>query len=234
LNGTPTTTTVNSDASGVIEINNLAAGIYESIVVEDTVTNCIANVATITLENPVFTLTSSFTNPTGCIVNDGIITLQGATANTAYTISYSLNGTPTTTTVNSDALGIIEINNLAAGIYNNITIEENGSGCTFVFSFIELTCEVQIETCFKIRKFFTPNNDGFNDTWQLEQEQNCDYSITIYDRFGKVITILTPNYPEWDGTYRGRKLPSSDYWISIHYTENGQQLKFSTNITLKR
>lgn len=103
-----------------------------------------------------------------------------------------------------------------------------------LFSIIELTCEERIESCFRVRRFFTPNADGYNDVWHLENIFNCDYLVYIYDRYGKMITILTPNYPTWDGTYNGNKLPSSDYWISIEYTENGQQFKYSTHITLKR
>ncbi|QHI35301.1 hypothetical protein IMCC3317_06470 [Kordia antarctica] len=234
LNGSMETTIVTSDVSGILEMNNLGAGMYESIVVEDTITNCIANIGNLTLTNSDLVLIPTTTNPSACGVSDGIISFQGATANTAYTISYSLNGSMETTIVTSDASGILEMNNLSVGIYTNITIEENSSGCTIVFPFIELICEVETEPCFRIRKFFTPNSDGFNDTWQLEQVQNCNYFVYIYDRYGKIITILTPNYPQWNGTYNGRKMPSGDYWVSIQYTMDAQKQELITNITLKR
>ena len=65
-------------------------------------------------------------------------------------------------------------------------------------------------------RFFTPNNDGFNDTWQvLGLDFQSVAKIYIFDRFGKVIKIMNSNSNGWDGTYRGRQMPSSDYWYKV-------------------
>ncbi|PQB03085.1 hypothetical protein BST83_17300 [Polaribacter filamentus] len=71
--------------------------------------------------------------------------------------------------------------------------------------------------------FFTPNNDGFNDIWNIKGlEVQPEAQITIYDRYGKIITIYKPTSPGWDGLYNGKKMPSNDYWFTIEYidTEN--------------
>jgi gliding motility-associated-like protein len=71
--------------------------------------------------------------------------------------------------------------------------------------------------------FFTPNNDGFNDIWNIKGlEVKPEAQITIYDRYGKIITIYKPTSPGWDGLYNGKKMPSNDYWFTIEYidTEN--------------
>ena len=67
-------------------------------------------------------------------------------------------------------------------------------------------------------KFFTPNNDGYNDTWKVIGINENFYQnslIYIFDRFGKVITKINTDSNGWDGTYNGEHLSSSDYWYMI-------------------
>ena len=87
--------------------------------------------------------------------------------------------------------------------------------------------------------FFTPNNDGYNDTWQIFGIENqYDAKIFIYDRYGKLLKQLSPTGPGWDGTYNGELLPSSDYWFTIDYRELGEsegaQKQFKAHFSLKR
>ena len=85
-------------------------------------------------------------------------------------------------------------------------------------------------------RFFTPNNDGVNDTWNvwdLRKQDNAE--IYILDRFGKIITQIKPSGKGWDGTYNGKNLFSDDYWFLIKYTnEEGEPREFSAHFTLKR
>lgn len=67
-------------------------------------------------------------------------------------------------------------------------------------------------------KFFTPNNDGINDTWQLigvSEMFQPNTKITIYDRYGKLIKQLTPLGEGWNGLLNEQKLPADDYWFSV-------------------
>ena len=65
-------------------------------------------------------------------------------------------------------------------------------------------------------KYFTPNNDGVNDTWQVEGLGN-DFSNTstvkVFDRYGKFIKQLDAKNGTWDGTFNGQPLANSDYWF---------------------
>ncbi|WP_294962254.1 T9SS type B sorting domain-containing protein [uncultured Flavobacterium sp.] len=80
-------------------------------------------------------------------------------------------------------------------------------------------------------KFFTPNDDGYNDTWIINSEYLATGSIIrIYDRFGRLITALTTNN-SWDGTYKGLDMPSSDYWF-VATAANGNE--FKGHFSLKR
>ncbi len=66
-------------------------------------------------------------------------------------------------------------------------------------------------------KFFTPNGDGFNDTWKVLGVTSQPMSnIYVYDKFGKLLTELDASDEEgWDGTFNGKQLPSSDYWYRV-------------------
>ncbi|WP_461443596.1 T9SS type B sorting domain-containing protein [Maribacter sp.] len=70
-------------------------------------------------------------------------------------------------------------------------------------------------------RFFTPNNDGVNDSWQLLGLKNEEYTLDIFDRYGKFLKKLSTANPKWNGTYNNRILPSNDYWFKV-YLENGQ------------
>ena len=71
-------------------------------------------------------------------------------------------------------------------------------------------------------KFFTPNNDGQNDTWNvLGVNENFYQSskVTIYDRFGKLITKIDLHSDGWNGLFNGQYLPSTDYWFSVELVD---------------
>lgn len=68
-------------------------------------------------------------------------------------------------------------------------------------------------------KYLTPNGDGINDTWGvlgLRSEYFRELNIQIFDRYGMLIKQLGPGEPEWDGTFVGKPLPSSEYWFKAN------------------
>lgn len=84
-------------------------------------------------------------------------------------------------------------------------------------------------------KFLTPNDDGYHDTWNIfALSDQPKASITIYNRYGKILTNLKTNGPGWDGTYEGQKLPSTDYWFELTYEEFGQQKVFRSHFALRQ
>ncbi|MGE4346702.1 MAG: T9SS type B sorting domain-containing protein [Flavobacteriaceae bacterium] len=79
--------------------------------------------------------------------------------------------------------------------------------------------------------FFTPNGDGVNDIFLIEGINRFDLEVMIFDRYGKLLTVLNSNNPYWDGTYRGEDLLSSDYWYSITHNNS---VVMKGHFTLKR
>ena len=84
--------------------------------------------------------------------------------------------------------------------------------------------------------YFTPNNDGYHDTWNIIGIADFDpeANIYIFDRYGKLLKQISPLTPGWDGTYNGNALPSSDYWFRVEYKEQGIQKEIRGHFTLKR
>ncbi|MGH2664454.1 T9SS type B sorting domain-containing protein [Flavobacterium sp.] len=84
-------------------------------------------------------------------------------------------------------------------------------------------------------KFFTPNGDGYHDTWNIGGTQALEsIQIHIFDRFGKFIKEINPNSGGWNGTFNGTSLPASDYWFKLKYRKNQIEKEFKGHFALKR
>ena len=81
---------------------------------------------------------------------------------------------------------------------------------------------------------FTPNNDGYHDTWQILGVSSQFQPLTkikIFNRYGKLLKELSPISSGWDGTFNGKVLPNDDYWFSAKL-QDGRE--FVNHFTLKR
>jgi gliding motility-associated-like protein len=83
-------------------------------------------------------------------------------------------------------------------------------------------------------KFFTPNGDGINDSWQIigiNEQFQPESIILIYDRYGKLLAQVSPKTQGWNGMYNNSHLPASDYWFAVTL-QDGRV--FKGHFTLKR
>jgi gliding motility-associated-like protein len=85
---------------------------------------------------------------------------------------------------------------------------------------------------FSYPKFFTPNGDGHNDTWNIQfSDLEKNTIVKIFDRYGKLLKELGYNSNGWDGSYTGQELPATDYWFVVT-RENGKE--YRGHFSLKR
>ncbi|MBA0882529.1 T9SS type B sorting domain-containing protein [Flavobacterium undicola] len=106
--------------------------------------------------------------------------------------------------------------NVPAGIHNVFVKDLNGCGI--------VSQEVAV---LGIPSYFTPNQDGYNDTWNLKGVNtvfNPKTTVRIFDRYGKLIKEINPMGDGWDGTRLGQQMPAADYWYSIQL-QDGRILK---------
>lgn len=114
-------------------------------------------------------------------------------------------------------------NNLEAGEYLVYVQDKNGCGITTMSFYI-----------LDYPKYFTPNDDGYNDTWQIKNLDKRGFEaskIYIFDRYGKLLKQTSPLSQGWNGTFNGTPLPSTDYWFVLELT-NGKTI--NGHFALKR
>jgi gliding motility-associated-like protein len=84
-------------------------------------------------------------------------------------------------------------------------------------------------------RFFTPNGDNYNDTWNIVTLKDQTASvIRIFDRYGKFLKEISPTGNGWDGIYNGQSMPSTDYWFVVDYADQNGLKKFKSHFSLKR
>ena len=73
---------------------------------------------------------------------------------------------------------------------------------------------------FNISEAISPNNDGINDYWTInELDLFNGYAINIFNSFGQSIYQIKNTPPNWDGTWNGQTLPNGDYFYSVKLDE---------------
>jgi gliding motility-associated-like protein len=88
-------------------------------------------------------------------------------------------------------------------------------------------CDLKTETIYVmgVPKFFTPNGDGYNDFWTINNFNPNDFAkASIFDRYGKLLNQFNPKNISWDGKHNGQDVLSTDYWYLIEFT-NGKTIK---------
>ena len=86
-------------------------------------------------------------------------------------------------------------------------------------------------------KYFTPNGDGYHDTWNISSlRHQANAKIYIFDRYGKLLKEIRPSGEGWNGTFNGQPMPTSDYWFLVeYYSQSSKALnQFKAHFTLKR
>ncbi|MCG2610743.1 T9SS type B sorting domain-containing protein [Flavobacterium sp. SM15] len=84
-------------------------------------------------------------------------------------------------------------------------------------------------------RFFTPNSDGYNDIWMIRKfERISPVTVSIFNRYGKLLKVSDQNNFGWDGTSNGIPQPADDYWFKLSYTKNGVIKEFKSHFSLKR
>ncbi|WP_443936743.1 gliding motility-associated C-terminal domain-containing protein [Pedobacter sp. MW01-1-1] len=108
-------------------------------------------------------------------------------------------------------------NNSIMGIRNFLNYYANGLSFGSVTA-VDRTEEVHLV---KAENFLTPNGDGINDTWVI---QNIDLypgnQLRILDRAGKVIYTKTNYQNTWDGTLSGVPLAQGTYYYILELAKN--------------
>jgi gliding motility-associated-like protein len=111
---------------------------------------------------------------------------------------------------------------IAPGNYLAYARDKNGCGLSVPFNIYVLDYP----------RFFTPNGDGYNDVWKIKNLELFPKAvITIFNRYGKVLTQLNAINPSWNGTYLENELAADDYWFHLNF---GDEKIIKGHFSLKR
>jgi gliding motility-associated-like protein len=102
------------------------------------------------------------------------------------------------------------------GMYQVTLIITNSKGCkdSAVFDYIDV-----IEGIINIPNVFTPNNDGYNDYFEIQTSGIENYSLQIFNRWGMIIFESNSNGISWDGyNQAGVQCPDGTYYYVLRAT----------------
>ena len=92
--------------------------------------------------------------------------------------------------------------------------------------------------CVKPMGAFTPNGDGINDKWLTTISGGAcatKVNVVVYNRYGHTVYSNENYQNDWDGTYKGEKLPDGTYYYYVTYQLiNGKFIRLSGDVTILR
>ncbi|PKQ46312.1 Ig-like domain-containing protein [Confluentibacter flavum] len=118
-------------------------------------------------------------------------------------------------------------NDVGAGVHTIYVRDKKGCGIASLEVFV-----------LGFPKYFTPNDDGYNDTWNIKGLSDTfsqNSKVLIFDRYGKLIKELNPRGDGWNGTFNGQQLSATDYWFMVDlFDVNGNKKTYRGHFSLVR
>ncbi|MDD3741023.1 MAG: gliding motility-associated C-terminal domain-containing protein, partial [Bacteroidales bacterium] len=179
--------------------NNLYPGTY-NLTVSDS-QGCEMDTSIVITEPEAIEYSFVSINPS-CIGNsDGYIEIIVIGGNPPYNISWSDQTSP-----------VPYITGLMQGTYMFTIVDD--AGCTYNTETIELIDD-NVE-CISIPTAFTPNFDGINDAWIIDNIGLFPWAIIqVYNRWGQLVFEGTGAGEPWDGTWNGKIVPTGSYVYTV-------------------
>ncbi|MBL4736343.1 MAG: gliding motility-associated C-terminal domain-containing protein, partial [Flavobacteriales bacterium] len=89
-----------------------------------------------------------------------------------------------------------------------------------------------VSTQFFIYNTFTPDDNGINDTWQIDNiDQYPNNEVKIFNRWGGLVYEAAPYQNDWDGTFDGEKLPVTAYYYVLSLGNGTPAYTGTVNLT---
>ena len=82
-----------------------------------------------------------------------------------------------------------------------------------------------------VSNLFTPNGDGINDTWYLQDIQKFpDNEVKVYNIYGMEVFSKKGYANDWTGTFNGADLPDGTYFYVLRFENSETIIKGSLDI----
>ncbi|MBQ6276490.1 MAG: HYR domain-containing protein, partial [Bacteroidales bacterium] len=195
-------------------LSGLPAGTY-SLEVTDA-HGCMSNNTIQLVEPEAFTSSYSVGMPSCSGNNDGFIEVSATGGTKPYMYGWD-----------SYYSDVPLITGLRQGQYTISVVDANK--CTYQVASIMLTD--MAGDCIKIPNVFTPNGDGVNDTWIIENiEMFPDATVYVFNRWGQMLYKGTGKDEPWDGSYRGHYVPAGTYLYIVDLYQKTEAYKGTVTV----
>ena len=204
--GTPNYIIEWSDGQETGVASDLIIGTYDVTVTDD---HACSDVSSVELVQPdKLILEAEASRPTTVNANDGSIRIDVTGGILDYTLDW----------VDQDLnpYSGLSIEDLGRGTYNLTVTDDNNC---------QLDSTIVLEYLYEYRiiipKAFTPNNDSYNDVWDIDRiEFVQDLKIVIYDRWGKAVYKFSGTGNQyrgdpWTGADGNTNLPIGSYYYAV-------------------
>jgi gliding motility-associated-like protein len=121
------------------------------------------------------------------------------------------------------------IEDLNPGHYFVKVNDDLGHDTTINFTIDPLVCEPIPQN------HFTPNNDGYNDTWNIQRlEKFPDFELFVYNRWGQQVHHQFNEYIPWDGRSLTLPLPDATYYYILYLSRFDKNKFIKGDISILR
>lgn len=158
----------------------------------------------------------------------------GSDTTIALGLSVELNGSGNGTALWSPATGLdstdvfTPLANPATTTTYTITVTDN-NGCISTDSVLVTIYTLDFDGM--VSNLFTPNGDGINDTWYIEDIQNFEENeVLVYNIYGNLVYNKKPYMNDWDGSYNGAPLPDGTYYFVLRFDDSELVIKGALDI----
>jgi len=116
-----------------------------------------------------------------------------------------------------------------AGEFNVILIASTPNGCSdTAYGTITILDDVTVPNV------FTPNNDGYNDTFEILSRGFTEFSFVVYNRWGKEVFRSEDSDQTWDGRIKGEPASEGTYYYTLDLGNQVRNKHLQGTITLIR
>lgn len=119
--------------------------------------------------------------------------------------------------------------NLEPGMYEVRVSDTTMQDTSIRFEITDAGCEPLPES------HFTPNGDGFNDSWDISQIGNFpDFELIVYNRWGQPVHRQENQYTPWDGGQLGLPLPDATYYYILFLSKSDKKRFVKGDVSILR
>lgn len=146
------------------------------------------------------------------------IEIQGVQSNDTMVVEWS-----------TGQINVSSISELDAGNYSvHVTIKSKLDS-TINYKIEKTECPVPIEN------HFTPNGDGYNDTWTISNTQYYpNFEVIVFNKWGQQIHSQSGDYKAWDGTWNGVNVPDGTYYYVFYFDKGNKTKLLKGDVTVLR